>query len=252
MTYKISGQSLEDAIVYLLQNNSYVGKKSITAGPYELVADTTSGTNITVVAENSAGYTSSYGNITAISGSDTANIIVPAAGAVIKSIQVIPPTRMPDGNFDPSRLVKDYTISAVDTSKTTLINVGSYGATTTYLPNRTCIRAQLINSTTVRLTRSSSSDPTAAYYYFTVLEYESGVKSIQRGSSTPATITISAVDTTKTIVHILGVSSTSNSATDWGGGLMIPINRGYLSSSTQLVLAGNAVNTISYEVVEFE
>lgn len=251
MTYKISGYTTDNATVYLLQNGNYIGKKDVSVGNYELISSTTSGNGMIAVAANNDGMITGYGEITAISGSESSNIITPSVGAVIKSMQIIPPTKMPDGNFDPEKLVKNYTINAVDPTKTILLNVGFNDSVTTGLPSRTCIRAQLINSTTVRLTRQAVTDPLNVYYYFTVIEYESGIKSIQRGISTPTTLTINSVNTNKTIVNILGMSSTSTTSSHFGGNL-IASARGYLSSATQLVLSGNGTCTLSYEVVEFE
>jgi len=242
--YKIDGTASHDADVHLIQDGSYLGYKSVNSGNYEISFDSTTPSGLIAVAKKLDGEVFGYGGVVGITSSGTSNIVSPSNNVVIKSIQIVPHTRISDRS-----IVKDYTISDVDTSKTILMNVGSYGNNAD--PHEGMIRAELINSTTVRLTRNAYQDPGDVHYYFTVVEYSSGIKSIQRGASGIGTITISEVNVNKTIVNICNASSTAGSFEDWRYGNMTN-NRGYLNSSIEIELFGHNSNTISYEVIEFE
>ena len=65
-SYKISGTSNEASIIYIIQNEEYVGKKYIRSGAYELLFASSSPSTIIAVAENMEGKIESFGNITPI------------------------------------------------------------------------------------------------------------------------------------------------------------------------------------------
>lgn len=64
MVYKISGDINEDAMIYVIQDEEYKGKRRVSAGHYEIVFESESDSAIIAVAENSEGKILSFGNIT--------------------------------------------------------------------------------------------------------------------------------------------------------------------------------------------
>jgi hypothetical protein len=64
--YKISGDITEDALIYVIQDEEYKGKRRVSAGHYEIVFESESDSSIIAVAENSEGKILSFGNITVI------------------------------------------------------------------------------------------------------------------------------------------------------------------------------------------
>lgn len=63
-TYKISGCINEEAVIYIIQNEAYIGKRRVGIGNYEIIFESSSNTPITAVAENISGKIMSFGNIT--------------------------------------------------------------------------------------------------------------------------------------------------------------------------------------------
>jgi hypothetical protein len=245
-TYKISGTANESSIVYIIQNEEYVGKKSVGVGSYEIFFDSTSTSGVTAVAESQQGQIVGFGEVTAVSGGGgSPNLILPASGAAIKSIQTINHVKMTENST-----TKDNTITEVDMDKTMLI-VTEWLVSSALTPNEACLQHQLLSSTNVRTTRIQQQDPGSVYYSLLVVEYESGIASIQRGTSGPDNVTISEVDLDKTIVHCLGNTNTRASSTNWNNGGPVKY-RLSLTTSTNLLIEGDSESVFSYEVVEFE
>lgn len=166
-------------------------------------------------------------------------------GAKIKSIQNVVVT--------PNSIISNVTINAVDTASTMMI-------LTTWRPNgnvdpeNSCVRHELTSSTNIRTTRVATGfNPLCRLL---VIEYSSGIKSVQRGSQTGAgNVTINAVDVNKTIVTYLGQSGGWR---DWGDGFgsnyildLTSSTNLNVTTSVSLDYTGPLVATISYEIVEF-
>lgn len=140
-------------------------------------------------------------------------------------------------------------ISAVDTTRTMLLHLGtSYNISGTILTGPMC-RIALTNATTVTATDVVTADGATATVSFVAIQFKTGViKSIQRGTVTTAagTATLSAaVDTAKAFVNLLGYSTSSNDNQS--------MPRLALTNATTVTITAGGTNgaTASYEVVEF-
>ena len=181
------------------------------------------------------------------------------APALYTSIQPITGTI---GTLDDS---VDVTISSVDTALTTLMWRGQTG--TSDLNNTrkdNWVRAQLINSTTVRFTRGNVAAVGAVSCAVTVIEWSSDwIDTIQRGTiaitnaATSNTATITSIDTSRSYVSLLGFSSNSTSASNYSYTASPVV---VLTNSTTITATTNALEssptaetiTISYEAVQFK
>jgi len=65
-TYKILGTAHENSTIYIIQNGEYVGKKSVGAGEYEILFDSTSESGITAVSENNSGQIVGFGEVAVV------------------------------------------------------------------------------------------------------------------------------------------------------------------------------------------
>lgn len=63
ITYKISGTISEDAVIYIIQDGEYKGRKNVTTGNYEVFFESDSDDGVIAVAENADGRIISFGNI---------------------------------------------------------------------------------------------------------------------------------------------------------------------------------------------
>lgn len=144
------------------------------------------------------------------------------------------------------------TITAVDPNNAIVHGLGN---TVNEAPNSSFVRVTLTNSTTVTATRSGTVSANTVNYE--VIEYWPGlIKSVQRGtitlnSVTSATATITAVDTTKTMVEHLGASNTDAS----GGNGQLWLTTLVLTNATTVTAAVNtaAANSpiVGYQVIEW-
>jgi hypothetical protein len=212
-----------------------------------LVGSTSSGT-ITAVAENSNGTIVGFGEVTPIDATgETVNWIAAGTGASIASIQTFY-VEIPSG----FPKYADHTITEVDPTKTMLLFNGSQGYNAGTQPDRECSGyVELLNSTTVRAHHDDHDTPTRVNG--TVLEFGSGIASIQRGilslaSTSTNTASLSEVNLSKTIVNQCGDAHSSSFLRDNGV-------RIYLQNATTLRAyrqSGSGTSNVSYEIIEFE
>lgn len=243
MAYKISGSSTDNNRAHVIKNGEYIGYKDVTSGAYDLVFDAPDNANVMTTSEKSDGETTGFGGITAIPTVDSPNLILPSSGMTIKSIQT--------GSIAIGNIWGSATINAVDPSKTMLILGGASTVTTGSKP--TAYSLSLTNATTVQF---AGYGYTSSEARFTVLEFDSGIASLQRIvetttiSTVPHDFTISAVDSSRTIVNFLGAASnyywmTNDAFRCW---LTTPTN---VRFTNQPGGACGALYT-SIEVIEFE
>lgn len=185
-------------------------------------------------------------------------LTTPATGIVVGSIQTILATM---SGIDAGNLViKDETITPVDMSKTIMFHngtAGEYGSLDSdnaWTSGHSHVR--LIDSSTVRFQRLYS------YNYdikcsATILEFSTGIKSLQRGlfkyntGSAVTYLTINAVDLSKSFLNVCGSILVKGGGNTWRP-------RAYLSDSTTVTLEcfGSSPTgwtmTMSYEIIEFE
>ena len=211
MTYKISGQASAPCDVFVFQNKEYKGRHYVnSSGAYDVVFGSTTGANTLAFAQNEDGMAVGYGEVTAISGSDTATVSGASSGILsINSIQQGYIT------LASSILTGTYTISSVDTSKTVVEHMGNVRDNTNAGLAGGHIAVTLTNATTITANRDAENANVPARVSFKVVEYASGVKSIQSGNNylepsyTDININFStAVDTGKTVFIYRGGSST--------------------------------------------
>jgi len=175
----------------------------------------------------------------------------PAAGAQLKSIQTV--NFHLDQNVD---TVKDMPINAVDLNKTYLICAGAKQNAGTETMWMWTWNVKILNDTTVRVYRSrgdySTLDLTAH-----VVEFESGIKSVQRGDFTlnagesSGILTINPIDTNKYFINNLGMRR-GNDYLRYASNYDVRIT---LENSTAVKFerSGTTYQIItSYEIVEFE
>lgn len=131
-----------------------------------------------------------------------ATIMSLAGGAGVKSVQAFTTVQSADS-------VTATLATSVDTANSIIFWSVSFDA----VDPEMYVRVDLQNSTTVRSRRYTSSSATATVKGF-VVEFQPGaIKSLQRGDvviaggNTTGTATISAVDTSKTILNYLGSSN---------------------------------------------
>lgn len=62
-TYKISGHTSKEAVIYIIQDEEYKGKRRVSSGNYELIFESNSNSPVVAVAENIDGQIMSFGNI---------------------------------------------------------------------------------------------------------------------------------------------------------------------------------------------
>lgn len=144
---------------------------------------------------------------------------------------------------------------AVDTTKSVISYGGFHSAFTTSAFRANCVRHDLTNANTVTVQRNTSASHTVTSRGCVIEFYPWAVKSIQTGTITIAaasasnTATINAVDTTRSVVFYLGLStdSTSTSANNIFCGLDLT------NSNTVTATRGSTANspTVGYAVVEF-
>ena len=179
------------------------------------------------------------------SGSDRIIYITPAAGgAALNSIQQ-GTISITSGN-----LTNTATINAVDTDKAFLLHLGNTAPSSTG-PKAIHTRLTLTDATTVTATRGVTDSEAAVR--FVVIEFSSGIASIQRGTisldaSGDGTAAINAVNTDKAFVIHSGQST--NTGNSYQGDVRITLN-----TSTQVQAWGSASGanrTVAFEVVEFE
>lgn len=164
------------------------------------------------------------------------------SGAIIDTIQ--------SGEVDLIGVTtKDYTITEVDTTKTLLLFHGERLNTTTASPQRTLVR--LLDSTTVRGEKLQAPG-CSCVARFMVVEYSSGIASVQRGQTdligyTQLDVTITELDVSKSLVSWLGQKSLRANPSD----LFITVE---LLNSTTLRFKrfrDTYTTVVSWEVVEF-
>lgn len=242
-TYKISGTTSHDADVHVIQNDTYFGKKAVSAGAYEVTIESTVASGITTVAKKSDGDTVSYGDIVGVTSSGVADLTaIIGGGAQIENIQsaiiTIPNTQG----------WADATITEVNMSNTMLLHGG--WRCTNDVANGT-LGVKLNDSTTLRATRLGSYTGTA-YVVIYVVEFVDGtIDGVQRGE-----IVIGAGNTENSdTINYVGGNVAIHSLGTYGAGSENDLNVNLiLTGSTQITAyrastSGNT--TVSYEVIDF-
>lgn len=240
-TYKISGQTSHDADVHIIQNDTYFGKKAVSAGNYEVTIDSTVASGVMAIAKKSNGHVESYGEVDAITSSGTADLTA-IGGTPIDTIQLVTLTVANGQGSD------TVTINEVDMGRTILYHNGQKGSNG--------VNGELMvvftNSTTITATRFGSYTGDAIIK-LTVLEFGTGVvNSVQRGTITMSspqltnTASINEVDTSKCIVSYLrcntnGIISCQTCNVELTNSTTVTANRGAVNGSTN----------VSFEVLEF-
>lgn len=245
-TYKISGTSNESATVYIIQNEEYVGKKSVGVGSYEILFDSATSSGLVAVAENVQGQIVGFGDVTAVSGTGQSNITLPAGGITIANIYTGNISIDPDGQYGTDTLP-----ASVDLDNTILLLNGVHSNANTMRFGSVALHMKDVNTVEVRIASYNVHD-----IYYTVLEASSGINSIQRIYDTstvttfPKDYTISAVDTSNVWINNLG----GNDGTmDTSTGSLNAI----LTSSTNVRFdsydsGSGSIQYISAEIIEFE
>jgi len=169
------------------------------------------------------------------------------------------------------KIVQHGTIALTTTSNTATIDAVVTANTLVLLTGQTClssttgtdhndvfVRIALTNSTTVTATRSGSTATDAAVN-FCVIEFQpNAVKSNQTGTVvlddvTSNTVTLSEVDTTKTVVSHLGTDNNQGDSDAWD--LEAVLTKIILTDSTTLTGTksddGSTSTETSYQVMEF-
>ena len=241
--YKISGTTTDPATIHIIQNNVYKGRHEVAAGNYTTQFDVASAGGVMAIAAKADGHIVGYGDITAVSGSG--NTTVSGASSLgIKSIQLGNIT-ITAGNYYVTKA-----ITSVDTSKTMVLFNGSIGASSS--PDREVFNyLTLTNSTTLR--SDSLDHDTDSIARYSIIEFTSGIKSVQRGTIDMNGVvnvdaTINAVDLSKAIINYTGFAVNNTNMGVAGAILSFPNNthvRAWRSSSTGQVKVG-------WEVIEFE
>ena len=240
-TYKISGTTSHDADVHVIQNDTYFGKKAVSAGAYEVTIDSTVASGITTVAERSDGDTVSYGDVIGVTSSGVADLTA-IGGTPIDSIQLVTLT------VADSQASDTVTINEVDMGRSILYHNGQQGSNGTNGE----LMVVFTNSTTITATRFGSYTGNATIK-LTVIEFGSGVvNSVQRGVITMSnpqltnTTSINEVDTSKCIVSYLrcntnGVIACQTCNVELTNSTTVTANRGAVNGSTN----------VSFEILEF-
>jgi len=245
MTYKISGQASAPCDVYVFQNKEYIGRHYVpSAGAYDVVFGSTTGANTLAFAQDENGAAVGYGEVTAISSADTATVSGASSGILsIKSIQ--------QGYIALTSgvLTGTYTISSVDTSKAVVEHMGNVRDSTNAGLAGGHISVTLTNATTVTANRELDNSNVPARVTFRVIEYASGVKSIQSGvnylepSYTGLNINFStAVDINKTIFVYRGSPS----------GREDTVFQGFNTTTQFVVRNGDGNAYLNWTLLEYE
>jgi len=188
--------------------------------------------------------TDSLSNTANCGGSFTITV---AGGSVIKSIHQYSIT------IAASSLTNTATITSVTTANTVIIWQGTTSTSSTSgAYNRAAVRLTLTNSTTVTATRENNSDSTTIN--FTVVEFASGVNSIQAGTITVAsgsasnTATISAVGANAFVLYLGESTAGTNGYSDSVGAVQLT------NSTTVTAFAVNTAvaKTVSYMVADLD
>jgi len=144
------------------------------------------------------------------------------------------------------------TITSVDLNNSIIIHGGRNTGSTNTFVNQEC-RVALTNATTVTVSRSGSSAVNVVGY--TVIEFYPGViRSVQRGTitinstNTSATATITAVDTTKSVVFWLGSDASSNGSLT---AAYLTLTNSTTVTSTRNTQDGSSTSVTGYQVVQF-
>jgi hypothetical protein len=247
--YKVSGNVGDVAKVFIFKDDVYLGCVDVSAGSYEAIFEASSATGVTAIAEKTNGDLVGYGGITAIATGSAVNItegisinkIIHGAGTIANDTVSI-----------------DVDIGdTVDPDKSMVIYKGSkYNSpvSTTYF-YRGLVALQLLNSTTLRGERGADfGGSTTTTFKFDIIEFSSGIKSVQRDiystSVTPPPaykdITISSVDTSKTIIS---ATLTSADAYHRGAVELELVDSTTMRIHTHLTLWSPF--KVGYEIVEF-
>ncbi len=171
---------------------------------------------------------------------------IPPVGAVFNSIQ--------SGSLNTVNKTGTAAISAVDMSKTMLLQRGNLAFNHSLLNDYIYKGLIKLNNSTTVYGERYQNNAISIVEYFTVLEFASGIQSIQRGLITVAAasatedVTISAVDTSRTFINWLG---------SYSGDGHIDDRYTYLSltSPTNLRATRTGVENTSitsFEIIEFE
>lgn len=144
-----------------------------------------------------------------------------------------------------SGVTTDIPISAVDPSRTYLRHSVSF--TSTINPRSGCYNIELINPTTVRITRSASAASTT-FPTVSVEVVSDSSCSVQRGTSLKGSVAISSINIQKSIASIHGVLSVST-ATDGYSEFESSIS---LQSSTSILISSaTSGSNYKWEVVSY-
>jgi len=241
MSYKISGTNSDNSTVYILQDKEYIGYKDIDAGNYSVTFDSTTPSGITAVAEKNNGHVIGYGDVEAITTTGTVDITRrPLLNSIQQGEISIVGAGITSGTV---------TITEVDLDKSLLIFHGSRSCLESLLYHRA--RIELTNATTVTAFINTASVHTK-YFDFTVLEFSSGIASIQSGTiamtNEENTATIDEVDTDKSFVIHLGELAGIDDITRVGCTLELTNGTTVTCKNTQT----NALSTVGFMVVEFD
>ena len=165
------------------------------------------------------------------------------------------------GTVSASSASVDVTISTVDTTVSTLMWGGQGGNATDDIRAHALVRAELINSTTVRFTRGSSASAGSIVCKVSIVEWSSDwVDTIQRGTialtnpATSNTATITGVDTARSYVSFLGASSsnTASAVSNLAIPLVVLTNGTTVTASVNTAETSTNTVTVSYEVVQLK
>jgi len=243
-TYKISGSTTHDADVHIIQNDTYFGKKSVSAGNYEVTIDSTTASGVMTVAKKADGYVKGYGSVEATTSSGIADLTAVVGGASIKNIQFA------SVHLDNMQGSNTTTISEVNMSNTFIINNGWRCSSQT---NGIDVRAKLTDSTTLTVTRQEAGSWAGTIdMYVSIVEFnDESIAGVQRGDIQLSgvgtnTATINEVDTSKCVLSLLG---TTGNATQED--ILCCL---YLTNSTTVTLqrTDNTGTTYgSFEILEF-
>ena len=118
-----------------------------------------------------------------------------------------------------------------------------------------CTRIVLTNATTVTAIRGYKYTGITPIVNFVVVEFDTGIKSMQQSTitlnapATSATATITAVNTAKCILSLLGFTNTSGALISYDHIIQLSLTNSTTVTATLLVPAGNY--TIGFIVLEF-
>jgi len=242
--YKIAGLTLHDADVHIIQNDTYLGSKAVSSGNYEVSFESTTPSGLIAVAKKGDGEIYGYGDVVGVTASGIADLTA-GGGATIKSIQTGSVTI---GSGSSSSTA---TISNVDTDKTMLLWNGTRTVSSPSLNRYAYCYTKLTNGTTVTAVRQGTSG--SMEVCFTVVEFEGGINSVQRGViansqySQLTDVTITEVNTSKAFVNFCGWNQSNDNVRENMPKMILPN-----STTVRMYLANvNNFTQGSYEVIEF-